>query len=153
MDRQAQKILEVTVVSAEDLRRNGRWVKNTLVVVQTDYSTNHRSTSIDAEGGSYPSWNEKIEMPLYHNVRFIRVEAQYKTSSGAKMIGEAKIPISDFLGSYFPPLYLHFLSYRLRDRNGDPNGIVNLSVRVIEPPQQYLGGIAVGYPVSYGSKV
>ncbi|MCL7027450.1 hypothetical protein MKW94_017815 [Papaver nudicaule] len=146
MDRQAQKILE-------DLRRNGRPVKNTLLVVQTDYSTNHRSTSVDTEGGSYPSWIEKIELPLYQNVRFIRVEAQYKTSSSAKMIGEVKIPISDFLGSYFPPFHLHFLSYRLRDRDGERNGIINLSIRVVEPHQQYLGGIAVGYPVSYGCKV
>ncbi|KAI3970062.1 hypothetical protein MKW92_019117 [Papaver armeniacum] len=93
-----------------------------LVVIQTDYSTNHRSIYIDTEGIATLQ-NEKIELPLYHNVRFIR-GAQYKTSSGA--IG------------LFPPFYLHFLSYRLRDRNGEPNGIVNLRFEVIEPPRQYL---------------
>ncbi|OVA14133.1 C2 calcium-dependent membrane targeting [Macleaya cordata] len=166
MDKRTPRVLEVTVISAEDLRINDRSIKkNAFVVVQTDYSINYRNTCIDTEGGSYPSWNEKLELPLYHNVRFIRVEVQCKTGSSARMIGEAKIPISDFIGDYIPPHYVHFLSYRLRQRDGERNGIVNLSVRVkvplyrtflpsgVQAANENYDGIAVGIPVSYGCTV
>lgn len=36
----------------------------------------------------------------------------------------------DFIGDYTPEKYMHFLSYRLRDAQGQKNGIVNVSVRV-----------------------
>ncbi|XP_043707999.1 BON1-associated protein 2-like [Telopea speciosissima] len=129
----ATRSLEVTIISAEGLRLDGRSVKkNTFVIVRTD-SDNQRLTSMDKEGGSYPSWNEKLEppLPLPNSVQLITVEVQCNTFSGVKTVGTSKIPISDFIGDYTPPQYLHFLSYRLRDRNGERNGIINFSVRTI----------------------
>ncbi|PIN21994.1 hypothetical protein CDL12_05294 [Handroanthus impetiginosus] len=99
--------------------------KNAFVVVRCD-PFNSRSTGMDREGGSYPAWNEKLVMELPVHSRFITVEAH----SGSKLIGTANIPVSDFAGGYLPENYLSFLSYRLRNANGEKNGIINLSVKV-----------------------
>lgn len=156
--------IEVTVISAEGLLENRRKPvkKNAFVVVKSD-TRNPMSTGVDSEGGSYPSWNQKLEMELHAHVRFITVEAH----SGNKVIGSANIPVTDFLGGYLPENYLSFLSYRLRDANGEKNGIINLSVKVkgggnsgcaascsrrwIRDPidDKVANGIVTGIPVSY----
>ncbi|XP_042503355.1 BON1-associated protein 2-like [Macadamia integrifolia] len=151
MEKATTRSLEVTIISAEDLRLHGRSVKkNTFVTVGTD-SYSQRSTNIDKEGGSYPSWNQKLEppLPLPNSAQLITVEVQCITASGVRNVGTSKIPISDFIGDYTPPQYLHFLSYRLRDRNGERNGIINFSIRTLGlqravaawpvPPPQALG--------------
>ncbi|XP_010255486.1 PREDICTED: BON1-associated protein 2 [Nelumbo nucifera] len=127
--------LEINVISAEDLRLRHRSIKkNAFVVVRTD-SHNYRSTRVDTEGGSYPYWNEKLNLALPNSAKFITVEVQCKTASGrARSVGTASIPVSDFIGDYTPAYYLHFLSYRLREQNGERNGIVNLSIRTLVPP-------------------
>ncbi|PIN21995.1 hypothetical protein CDL12_05295 [Handroanthus impetiginosus] len=123
----SSKVIEVTVISAEGLLLNRKKPvkKNACVVVRSD-PFNSRSTGMDREGGSYPSWNEKLVMELPVRARFITVEAH----SGSKLIGTANIPVSDFAGGYLPENYLSFLSYRLRNANGEKNGIINLSVKV-----------------------
>lgn len=157
--------IEVTVISAEGLLMNRRQPvkKNAFVVVRSD-PFNSRSTGVDPQGGSCPSWNEKLVMELPVNVRFITVEAH----SGNKAIGSANIPVSDFSGGIMPENYLSFLSYRLRDANGEKNGIVNLSVKVrggtrksycsASCARPWIGfpvenkvssGIVTGIPVSY----
>ncbi|KAF8379447.1 hypothetical protein HHK36_028883 [Tetracentron sinense] len=124
--------LEITVISAEGLRLGRHSIrKNAFAIVQTD-SRNSRSTKMDTEGGSYPSWNEKLALELPNNAHIVTVQVQCKTSSGDRTVGTAKIPVSDFIGDYTPAHYLHFLSYRLREHDGERNGIVNLSVRVKE---------------------
>ncbi|KAJ7962327.1 BON1-associated protein 2-like [Quillaja saponaria] len=124
------RTLEITVLSGENLRVNRKPVKkNAYVIVRTD-SNNVVTTRMDTEGGNYPSWNEKMVVDMSMHVRFITIEVQCKTVMGIRNIGMARIPVSDFVGGYLPENYLHFLSYRLRDYEGDQNGIVNLSVRV-----------------------
>ncbi|KAF8413121.1 hypothetical protein HHK36_001097 [Tetracentron sinense] len=122
--------LDITVISAEGLSLNRHSIKkNTFVTVKTD-PNNSQSTKMDTEGGSYPSWNEKLALELPCNARMVTVEVQCKTSSGVRTVGTANIPVSDFIGNHTPANYLHFLSYRLRERDGERNGIVNLSVKV-----------------------
>ncbi|KAK4418682.1 BON1-associated protein 2 [Sesamum alatum] len=161
----SSKEIEITVISAEGLLLNRRRPvkKNVSVTVKTD-PFNSRSTGVDPEGGSYPAWNEKLVMELPLHARFITVE----THAGSRVIGAANIPVSDFSGGYLPENYLSFLSYRLRDSNGEKNGIINLSVKVkgsgntgcaasCSPPwmgvpaaeTKVSGGIVTGIPVSY----
>ncbi|XP_073147210.1 BON1-associated protein 2-like [Henckelia pumila] len=127
MDKAPSMVIEVTVISAEGLLMNRRQPvkKNAFVVVRSD-PFNSRSTGMDPQGGSCPSWNQKLVMELPVHARFITVEAH----SGNKAIGSANIPVTDFCGGFLPENSLSFLSYRLRDGGGEKNGIVNLSVKV-----------------------
>lgn len=123
--------LEITIISGEnvhvDRRRPVR--KKAFVMVQTD-SQMVKSRKIDVHGGSCPAWNEKLDVQVPMHSRFITVQVQCEVSKSiSKTIGQAQIPISDFVGGYFPHNYLHFLSYRLRNANGERNGIINISVR------------------------
>ncbi|CAA2992930.1 BON1-associated 2-like [Olea europaea subsp. europaea] len=169
MEKSSSRMIEITVISCEDLRVNRRQLvkKNAFVIVQTGSS---RTTKMDKDGGSYPIWNERLVMELPMHARFINVEVQCKAFSGGnKLVGTARIPVSDFSGGYLPENYLSFLSYRLRDRNEERNGIINLSVKVIGPENKsrvtsfprprtrtevlvdnkVSGGLVVGIPVPY----
>ncbi|GKU88222.1 hypothetical protein SLEP1_g2512 [Rubroshorea leprosula] len=86
------RTLELTVLSAEDLRINNRNLKkNAFVVVSID-PFNHRMTKTDAQGGGYPTWNEKFVMDLPARERFITLEVKCRTSSGDRRVGTAKVP-------------------------------------------------------------
>ncbi|XVF73259.1 hypothetical protein PTKIN_Ptkin12aG0187400 [Pterospermum kingtungense] len=130
------RTLEITILSGEDLRVDNKSVKkNAFVIVSVD-PFNYRTTEMDGEGGSYPSWNDKLVMDMPMQTRFITVEVKCKASSNSdKTVGIARIPVTDFIGGYSPETCLQFLSYRLRDPKGLKNGIINVSVRVKEPLQ------------------
>ncbi|KAL8062629.1 hypothetical protein ABFX02_02G160000 [Erythranthe guttata] len=152
-------IIEVTVISGEGLlvRKKQPVKRNAFVVVRSD-PFNHQSTGTDPYGGSYPAWNEKLVLDLPARARYITVEAH----SGSRLIGISNIPVSDFAGGFLPENYLSFLSYRLRDANGEKNGIINISVKVkgaagkVQPAGERVAGgrvfehgIVTGVPVSY----
>ncbi|KAK7274560.1 hypothetical protein RIF29_15656 [Crotalaria pallida] len=125
------RTLEITILSAENLRINKRSIKkNTFVTVQSEASSEVSSTRMDTEGGSYPSWNEKFVMDMPLHARFITAEVKCKTLTGVKSVGMARIPVSDFIGGYVPENHVHFLSYRLWDNKVTRNGVINVSVRV-----------------------
>ncbi|KAK8693508.1 hypothetical protein V6N13_071091 [Hibiscus sabdariffa] len=131
------RTLEITVLSAEDLRIDNRSVKkNAFAVVWTD-TYNYKTTKIDAEGGNFPSWNDKLVVGMPMHTRFVTLQVKCKASSGGgdKTVGIARIPVTDFIGGFYPENRLQFLSYRLRDSKGLKNGIVNVSVRVKEALQ------------------
>ncbi|KAL4353508.1 hypothetical protein GQ457_06G032280 [Hibiscus cannabinus] len=130
------RTLEITVLSGEDLRIDNKSVKrNAFVVVWTD-TYGYKSTKMDAEGGSFPCWNDKLVMDMPMHTRFVTLQVKCKASgAGDKTVGVARIPVTDFIGGISPDTRLQFLSYRLRDSKGMKNGIVNVSVRVKEPLQ------------------
>ncbi|KAF3441288.1 hypothetical protein FNV43_RR15201 [Rhamnella rubrinervis] len=124
------RAIEVTVLSGENLRMDRKPIKkNAYVIVRTD-AENFRSTEMDTEGGSYPAWKEKLVLDLPGHARAMTVEVHCKTSLGDRVLGTAIVPVSDFMGGFVPESYLHFLSYRLRDKRGERNGIINISVRM-----------------------
>jgi Ca2+-dependent lipid-binding protein len=146
------RTLEVTVISGENLRTDRKPVKkNAFVTIQTD-SNKVCTTKMDADGGSYPSWNEKLVVDVPMHARFITVEVQCKTSTGGnKTVGVARIPISDFVGGHVPQSYLHFLSYRLSDYKGERNGIINISVKAKVPEYASCSsgtGMGMGVPLA-----
>ncbi|CAN6480709.1 unnamed protein product [Victoria cruziana] len=124
--------LEVSIFSAESLRfPTGTIGKNAFVVVGTD-SCNRRATSVDHRGGAYPSWNEKFMLPFPQQVRSIEVDVRCQTALGQKSVGRSTIAVSEFVGVYDIPCgHSHFLSYRLHDKEGKRNGIINLAVKVL----------------------
>ncbi|XP_004510853.1 BON1-associated protein 2-like [Cicer arietinum] len=125
--------IEITIISSENLQENKKALKgNTFVTVQCDGNRDEMSTTkVDSEGGSYPSWNEKLVMDVPLHARFITIEVKCKTrGNSSSSIGMARIPVSDFIGGYVPENQLQFLSYRLWDNKVSRNGIVNISIRV-----------------------
>ncbi|KAK6918424.1 C2 domain [Dillenia turbinata] len=150
----AAALLEITVISAEDLRLNEKnpVKKNAYVTVKTT-ETNLKTTSMDGKRGGYPVWNEKLLIDMASHVKYVTLEVQCKNSMGnRKKIGSALVPVSDFMGGFWPENYLHFLSYRLRDDDGERNGIINISVRVkqatgmVAPHRRQQSWAAVGVP-------
>ncbi|KAL6004507.1 hypothetical protein ACLOJK_005060 [Asimina triloba] len=125
--------LEITVYSAEGLQIGGRPIeKNAFATVRTtDSSGSCQATGVDRDGGSYPSWKEKLLVRLPPRDQSILVEVHCKTSRGAKAIGAVSIPMSEIQDDYVPPDQLHFLSYRLRKPDGVRNGIINLSIKMV----------------------
>lgn len=128
--------LEITVISAERLTINDRPVRNNAYVTVTTADNGSWSESrIDRDRGHSPSWNEKLWLGMPLGLKDIVVEVRRRGSSGDRIVGMARIPVSDFTGEYSVPVlnHLHFLSYRLRDAKGMKNGIINVSVRVTSP--------------------
>ncbi|KAF9617559.1 hypothetical protein IFM89_037371 [Coptis chinensis] len=133
MEKSSSRLLEIKIISAEDLRIDSRSTKKNAFVTIRTAANKLISTSMDSEGGSYPSWHENFELPLPHNVNHISLDVKCMNGSTVRTIGSASIPCSDFLEDWVPPNCLHFLSYRLRDSDGKRNGIVNLCIRLINP--------------------
>ncbi|XP_061340166.1 BON1-associated protein 2-like [Gastrolobium bilobum] len=145
MEATKPRTLEVAVLSAEDLRVNGKpATKNVYVMVRAESITSHTTAMKgDGGGGGFHSWNERFLVELAMHARSITFEVKYKTQMGViKDVGVARIALSDFLGGFVPDNCLQFLSYRLRDFDGLRNGIINLSVRVVAPtaPVKIIGG-------------
>ncbi|PON52935.1 C2 domain containing protein [Parasponia andersonii] len=171
----SSRTVEITVISGENLRVDRRSIKkNAFVVVRPDGGSDFRMTEIDADGGSYPRWDKKFVLDLPAQAPAVSVEVYCKTAFGNRVVGVARVPVSDFSGAYVPETYLHFLSYRLRDQRGERNGIINISVRSKVPPARaytysasasvptpassvgvpvgknnYGGGVVTGLPVLY----
>ncbi|XP_022759535.1 BON1-associated protein 2 [Durio zibethinus] len=146
------RTLEITVLSGEDLRIDNKSVKKNAYVIVSIDTFSYKATKIDAEGGSSPSWNDKLVMDMPMQTRFITLQVKCKVSGGDKTVGYARIPVTDFIGGYSPETCLQFLSYRLRDPKGLKNGIINVSVRVKEPiqacsSQAAAAGLGLGIPI------
>ncbi|KAJ1426822.1 C2 domain [Sesbania bispinosa] len=138
------RTLELTVLSAEDLRVDRKLnAKNLYVVVRaesiTSYTTSTVVTEYDSEDGgnnNNPTWNEKLLVDVPAHARCITLEVKYcksssSTTSSGKDIGVARIAVSDFLGGAEDHC-LKMLSYRLRDWEGRRNGVLHFSVRVVK---------------------
>ncbi|KAJ1392603.1 C2 domain [Sesbania bispinosa] len=129
------RTLEVTVLSAEGLRLSGKpATKNVFVVVRAESITSHTTPMSSGEGAGFHSWNDKFSVELGIHARSITFEVKCKKGAAVRDIGVARIAVSDFLGGLVPDHCLQFFSYRLRDWDGLPNGIINFSVRVVAPP-------------------
>ncbi|MED6159001.1 hypothetical protein PIB30_038238 [Stylosanthes scabra] len=155
----SSRSFEITILSAENLRVNKRSVKkNAFVKIQTDGSNEVKTTRVNGEGGSYPSWNEKVVLDVPLHARFITLEVNCKaTLMGINSVGIAMIPVSDLVGGYLPQNQVQFLSYRLWDSKVNRNGVINISVRLKMPemsssslpPRPVINGLpAQGVPVT-----
>ncbi|KAE8722155.1 putative RING/U-box superfamily protein [Hibiscus syriacus] len=149
------RTLEITILSAEDLRIGNKPVKkNAFVVVSVD-SFNNKATKINRDGGSYPSWNDKLVMDMPMQTVFITLQVKCckGSSGGEKTVGFARIPVTDFVGGYSPVNCLQYLSYRLRDPKGLKNGIINVCLRLkgalrdCSSQAASAGGIGLGIPI------
>ncbi|KAI3441827.1 C2 domain-containing protein [Psidium guajava] len=169
-----KRALEITLMTAENIRLNKKPVKNAVVALRVEPGQ-ECSTKPAPDKGTNPRWNENLIVDLPLHVGFITVEVKCKSSSGSyKLVGGATVPVSDFAGDLGAPHgHVHFLSYRLRDSNGvKTDGIINISAKMAVPtpaqantyevPQPQIGvpfghrrnmlaagGLVTGIPVRY----
>ncbi|KAG6597159.1 BON1-associated protein 2, partial [Cucurbita argyrosperma subsp. sororia] len=148
----SSRTIEITVISGENLQVRGKPIKSKsdlFVTVRSDLQNDSVRTKIDRDGAGFPRWNEKLVVDLSMHAAFVIVEVCLRVSSRKiKIVGTARVPVADFTAGYLPESHLQFLSYRLRDKRGDRNGVVNLSVRVkmaagVELPSLQKQGIGV----------
>lgn len=131
------RALEVTVLSAENLRVDRNPGMNNVYVVVWAESINSFATSMASasEGsGSHFSWNDKFLVDVPKHARSITFEVKSKTAMGvAKNVGVARIAVSDLLGGgngSLPENCSQLFSYRLRDWEGRPNGVINFAIKI-----------------------
>ncbi|KAF7844600.1 BON1-associated protein 2-like [Senna tora] len=134
------RTLEVTVSSAENLRfdhRNNNPATTTsfdvYVVVRTEsiesFATSMApATTTTTDSRHSFSWNDKLLVDIPKHARSMTLEVKSKTATGAaRSVGVARIAVSDVVGVGDGG---ELLSYRLRDWEGRPNGVINFSVKV-----------------------
>ncbi|KAK9757986.1 hypothetical protein RND81_01G198700 [Saponaria officinalis] len=127
--------LEIKIRYVEGLTIGNKLIrKNVFVTVSTIdqiHARNQISTQLcNDDGETNPTWNEKLITTIPTDTKFILLDVRQKTTSKEKSIAVAKVPMSDFVHAYTPENYVHFLSYRLRDSHGEPNGIINFCVNI-----------------------
>ncbi|XP_052116849.1 BON1-associated protein 2-like isoform X1 [Arachis duranensis] len=116
--------IELTILNAENLIVKGKPLRrNNNNNNDAAYVVVHAQCSSTKH---YPSWNEKFSMEVEPaTCRFISIEVRRKKwlgySSGS--VAMAHVPVSELFGA-------QFLSYRLWDKKGDRNGIIDFSVRL-----------------------
>ncbi|KAK1418712.1 hypothetical protein QVD17_27858 [Tagetes erecta] len=141
MKNTTSRTLELTIISGESISHPGKRPikKNAYVTINTESNNEQLSTALDADNGSYPYWSQKfiVDMPMH--ATFFTLEVRCRNGSGDQAVASARVPVSDFTRWCFPNSYLHFLSYRLRDRYGERNGIINFSVKVLSSSSENVG--------------
>lgn len=147
------RTLEVTVLSADNLCVDRSPVTtDAYVVVRAEsiesFATSSASESTLSEGGGGRiSWNEKLAVHVAQHARSITFEVKSKTAMGVvKNVGVARIAVSDVL---VPEM----LSYRLRDWEGRPSGVIHFEVKVISENSSSSESKAVGVMSSTTEKV
>lgn len=155
--------LEMTIISAENLYISKKQRVKELSVVIRGGSGDECTTKMPTESGDGAlTWNEKVDIKLPENAGFVFMEVYCRYSSGkGKLVGASRVSVKDILGGFVPTNHLQFLSYRLRDSDGDRNGIINISVRVkglprrcsATPVQQPEVGVPMGGAQRFGAVV
>ncbi|XP_057758105.1 BON1-associated protein 2-like isoform X2 [Arachis stenosperma] len=122
--------IELTILNAENLIVKGKPLRRNnnnnndaayIVVHAQCSSTKH-----------YPSWNEKFSMEVEPaTCRFISIEVRRKKWLGysSESVAMAHVPVSELFGA-------QFLSYRLWDKKGDRNGIIDFSLEAAKRTEQ-----------------
>ncbi|KAH7425381.1 hypothetical protein KP509_11G051300 [Ceratopteris richardii] len=153
--------LDVTVVSAENVKRASLFGKLRTYAVVWVEKQNRCKTRVDEHGNTNPSWNDSLsfsvpESLFCHPGSYLHVEI-YRARSifGDKFLSMASIPLSGLLQK---PDGKEIMMYELRRRTGKRKGAVRLSVRVGEKttmssaghpalPAGDLSGVVTAYPV------
>jgi hypothetical protein len=101
-----------------------------------------QKTPADREGGSNPEWNHMMEfdlnttsLPGHGDHLFFKFELRCEGAIfGNKSIGEVCVPFKDLIEEFNGSV--RFVSYQVRNSDGKPNGVLNLSYEVNEKVQK-----------------
>ncbi|CAN1144864.1 hypothetical protein LINPERPRIM_LOCUS16863 [Linum perenne] len=160
------QLLELTVMSAQDLHQGSRKMKT--YAVAWIHPNRKLSTRVDSLGHNRPTWNDKFvfrvdEEFLYSETSAITIEIYAVHWFRDLHIGSVRV----LVGSVNPPsrqnrqsnvlrLGNRFLALQVRRPSGRPQGIINVGVAVLDSSMRsmplYSGSSAVGYRDLMGQK-
>ncbi|GMH28415.1 hypothetical protein Nepgr_030258 [Nepenthes gracilis] len=161
----AYRTLEVTVLSANDLKKAGLFSKMDLYVVVflhgASTAAKHK-TPIDRHGGRNPTWNSSVKFTIdelaakqgrltlvFHILR--------RKALGDKLVGEVNAPVKDLLSDDDAATTasgvgksVQFVSYQVRKPSGMPRGVLNFSYKFGDTANQSYEP-ATAFPAAAGS--
>ncbi|KAJ0976250.1 hypothetical protein J5N97_018215 [Dioscorea zingiberensis] len=159
----ASRTLEITLISAKDLKDVNLFSKMevyAVVSIDGDRRTAQRTTA-DRNGGTNPSWNATIRVPLPADDpsrHVVHVTLRAERALGDRDVGEVHIPLKEFFSGSGDAKTPQFISYQVRKpSSGKAKGVLNLSFKIsdsvapapvppVAPPSASKAG---GYPPAY----
>ncbi|XP_020589964.1 LOW QUALITY PROTEIN: protein SRC2-like [Phalaenopsis equestris] len=136
----AYRTLELTLISAKDLREVNVFSKMTVYALATiagDRRTQQR-TPADHNGGKNPSWNTTLRFPVpadpaASNNLVVHVLLRCERTLGDRDVGEVHIPVKELLDGIKEGS--KFVSYQVRKPgSGKAKGVLNLSYKFVDLP-------------------
>ncbi|KAK7349558.1 hypothetical protein VNO77_07009 [Canavalia gladiata] len=134
--------LEINVISGENICVDRSLLAENVYVVVRAESLSCCTTKMVNEEKGVLAWNEKFLLNIPSHARSVTFEVQCKRYKGVRPIGVARIALSDLIGDNNKKVWesessAEMYSYRLRDWEGQRNGVIHFSVKVVKPKDQY----------------
>ncbi|XP_047313806.1 protein SRC2-like [Impatiens glandulifera] len=146
--------LEITVISANDLKDVGRFSKMDVYVVVSlsDEPCSTCRTPIHKDGGKSPKWNHKVKLfvnenYLSRNPKLIFNIRADRTFSD-KDVGEVSIPLKDLLHSSDSISAERSVEYKVRTPKGKSEGKLKFSYKFGEKSKQPVNSTKNSEPVT-----
>ncbi|KAK7349557.1 hypothetical protein VNO77_07008 [Canavalia gladiata] len=138
------RTLEINVISGESICVDRSSVAENVYVVVRAESLNCCTTKmVNKEEGVF-AWDEKFLLDVPSYATSVTFEVQSKRFKGVRPIGVARIALSDLIGDnnnnnkvWESESNVEMFSYGLRDWEGQRNGVIHFSVKVVTPKDQY----------------
>ncbi|WVZ16094.1 hypothetical protein V8G54_009076 [Vigna mungo] len=132
---QKKRMLEIIVVSGENIRLDRNSVSEVCVVVRAE-SLNCCTTKMVNGNDGVHAWNEKLVLEVPSYARSVTFEVQCKKYKEARPVGVARIALSDLVSvknhSVVSENVPQSFCYGLRGWDGRPNGVIHFSVKIVD---------------------
>ncbi|KAJ0976257.1 hypothetical protein J5N97_018222 [Dioscorea zingiberensis] len=132
----ASTTLEITLISAKDLEDVNLFsdmVVYAYVSIDGDSRTAQRTTA-DQNGGTNPSWNATVRVPVPADDpsrHVVHVILRTERALGDRDVGEVHIPLKEFFSCSGDANNPRFISYQVRKPpSWNPRGVLNLSFKI-----------------------
>ncbi|KAJ4847051.1 hypothetical protein Tsubulata_037443, partial [Turnera subulata] len=139
-DGMEQRILEINLISAKDLKNVNLISKMDVYAVVSLFSPDSHpeqktKTPVDRDGGSNPTWNHPIKFTIYggdaavHRGLSLVFKLRCDRALGDKDVGEVNVPVKELLDSVKNKESMQSVSYQVRKPSGKPKGELQFSFR------------------------
>ncbi|KAF1863864.1 hypothetical protein Lal_00030984 [Lupinus albus] len=128
MDAKPRRTIEITVISGENISVDENLMAENVYVVVRPESINCYTTKMGIREEGLIAWNEKFLLEIPMHAKSITFEVQCKKYKRSRLIGVARIALSDLEGGKENNC-LQMFAYGLRDWDGRRNGVIHFSVR------------------------
>ncbi|KAH7518987.1 protein SRC2 [Ziziphus jujuba] len=178
--------IEMKVISCKDLKAFNFFQKLSVYavvciasddpskkMVQQKKEDQVQRTPTDTQGDGNPEWNHQLRFDLKLNSDedhlFLHFNLRHAGIvfglGGDRTIGEVRIPLKDLLEDASSNGVVRFVSYQVRTSDGKPNGVLNLSYKLIgcgfgignqnpNPNPNYAAGSTIsGFPSSNSNRI